>query len=636
MKKIEMIYNDLNLYWNIEWDKQNYKIEYGNKSSINKSITKKYNKNKVSKEINRKIFRGYILIDQTKSFTIDIKKDDDSFIFCNFESSKEIKNYINYFEKCYKILNEYNEFDNIKYFYNEDKTNNYNTLLKNVVKEDVNLDFNLLNNKEFNTIISLPHCKCTSINTDNAMCLKNNNKSIEVLVESLYTKPIRYSRTYSILKKAIKEKVLKEEEKILEIASMCYDSNFTDIYTKVGNIYEQLNNNKCIDYYKKSIEMNDEEGTYNLAVCLLEGKFIDVDYEEAYRLFKTMNEEETRVLYYLGYMMKNGYGCDINYDKAFEIFNNILEQRDYFEFIEYCFIELADMYMNGLGVEKDIQKAFYYYRTSIYNLDDIIVCNLKENSFDNLEKCKKEYEEILDLEKYFNFNFVNYNELDNAFISKEFCDIFNPDNKSIKIELVITMFNKLGFYKISDQLKEKLVDIVLVSSDYNDRYKILYILDTYYGYKLFESAVFTKDSINFLKNNNIVNFDLENIYNVINGFWYSDTFLPQDFLREVDNIEVVTIDNQLSISLDEISIDYVLDENSNKIIIDEEFLQNTYWVATDSLHFENHSICINKNYNNIYFYYDDIKREFYIKDNFIEFMDNKIYSGLTRFDKKVI
>ena len=126
----------------------------------------------------------------------------------------------------------------------------------------------------------------------------------------------------------------------------------------------------------------------------LEGKGGPTNYSEAFRLFKyaAHHHKNANAMYYLGRMHLKGYGCKKDYSEAFEIFGQAVAlddadvmynigrmyqtgdgdgcwPQDYSKAIEFhekamgihhhlgAILALADMYEQGLGSEKNSQKA---------------------------------------------------------------------------------------------------------------------------------------------------------------------------------------------------------------------------------------------------------------------------------------
>lgn len=621
MKKLNMIYaNEVNLYWSIEGD-NNYTTTYG---KLNEEKNNSINNSTFEEEVERKISKNYSILDLSKSFFLKESYIYNSILFCDF-TKEEYNNYIKYLNDCNQYLGDLD----IKSFYINEKTNNYSLFLN---KFDVCINTNELNNKKYNTIIVLDSIKCTLVNNSDNIFYFSNEKKFDLIKEFNNLDFKKYIRVSSFFKKAIKNNV--DNNTLSTLADQCNDKNVEGIYSIVASYYKPINSNLCIEYYKKGASVNDEIAILELAICYYEGKIIDVNYEESYKLLSLLDKEDIEVLFYTSLMMKNGFGITKNCEKAFENFNYIINNSKYSQCVMESMIEIANMYLNGLGTKQDIQKTFYYLRSAIYLCSDIIIDKeSRYNPYNELEKIKKSHKEIINLDLYYNFDEVNYKDLKDVVINKEWCNIFDTKDKEIKKELVVNMYKSLGLNKIANNLNETLIDIKLTK--YNEIYQVEYILDTYSGYIIFNSYVHNNETYNFFKNNNLNNDQIEKIYNTINnGFHYSDTFIPDCFISTIEGI--TSLDNDIySVRIDELNKDYI-DYNNKKIILDKEFFKNTYWIITDELNLEEDSICINKDYPNLYFRYNEVTREFNIKINdinIVDIIDEKINIELNKFNK---
>lgn len=622
MKKLNMIYqNEVNLYWSIEEENNSYTTTYG---KLNEEKRSTINNSTFEEEVERKLSKKYKILDLYKSLLLKESFNYNTVLFCDF-TKEEYNNYITYLNDC----NEYLSNLEIKSYYLNDKTNDYSLLLNKV---DACVNTNELNKQKYNAIIVLNSIKCTLVNNNNYISVLTNEKKFDLIKEFNSLDFKKNMRVSSFFKKAISKNI--DNNTLAELADQCYDKNVEGIYSIIAPYYKDTNLELCVEYYKKGVSVNDEYAILELAIYYCEGTVIDVNYEESYKLLSLLDKDDIEVLFYTSIIMKSGFDKIKNYEKAFENFNFIINNSKNYRFKIESMIEIANMYLNGLGVEQDIQQAFYYTRIAIYLCSDFVIDkDSRYNPYNELEKLKKSHKEITNLDIYYKFDEVDYKEIKDVVISEEWCNIFDTKDKEMKKQLVVEMYKSLGLNKIANNLNETLIDIKLTKT--NDKYQIEYILDTYFGYIIFNSYLHSDYTYNFFKNNNLKHDQIENIYNTINdGFYHSESFIPDCFISSINGI--TSLDNEyFSIRLDELNKDYII-YNNKKITIDNEFFKNTYWIITDELNLEEDSICINKDYPNLYFRYNEMKRELNVKIDdisIIDIIDEKINIELNKFNK---
>lgn len=616
MEKIKMLnLNDFKKFWNIEWNNENYKITYNCKEST-KFISNINKENIIKDLVLRKIKRGYGILDHTNSFLLTSRPShNNTILFLNFESKKDFLNYINKLKKYIELSSEFYCDNNIEYTFYNDSTNDYELLFKDININIDELNFDILKEEKFNSIIVLNEIEIINFS--------NNIKIIETKMRSkrvdLFNEVINYElKNSNKLDAAI----------LLDITKKYY-KNTDDIYSLIGWLYEINNNIRAIYYYKKAVELKEEEGLLNLARCYLYGIFVDVDYKKSYDLFNLMAEDTEKKLFYTSYTMKRIFNDEINYNIILENFNTLINS-DFYRSESYC--ELGDMYLNGLGVVQDIQLTFYYYRKSIEEKNSFTFCKNDLTANNKLIELKKSYDEIINIKDYFDFDEVDFKIISNLKISSDWKNILIETNKEIKKTLVINLYKKNGFIKFSEQLSEKIVDVILIKDKYTNDFNIVFILDTYNGFTTFLANIHTADSYNFfLKEFN--NESLNNLYQVLgNGFFYSESFVSEDFIRSTNQvISVIDENNQFSLNLDEIDQEYIMIKNE-KTSINQDFLTNTYWLLTDCLNLNKPQICINKMHPNFYFKYTDITRSFKLVGDINEIIDDKLYDSFKILD----
>ncbi|MFI3330112.1 MAG: tetratricopeptide repeat protein [bacterium] len=608
MNKIKMINRELNLYWNIEYNNESYTTTYGvfNQS---KNI-ENYRSIDFKDEIIRKCNRGYEIIDPTTTYSLKNNYNYSTYVLCKFDNELECNNYVNYLFECINLMDDFdNEIEDvIEYSFDNVMNVKYESLISKIP-----------NSKKYNTIILLKDIKCNIINqNDNIICVKKEEVNLKVLLNELYNNVVVDKRKiFSILRRAVNENYIIQNSFI----DRCYENGIEDIYSYIGFLYQSVGNSKCIEFYEKSKEVSDEDGIIRLAICFLEGTMVKIDYKSAFELLTTVNEKNERVLFYLAYMYKNGYGTDINYEKSLSLFNEIINDENIRSFKVDSMVEVAKMHTDGLGVVQDVQKGFYYLRTAIEFIGDGVYETSICNPYKELVELKKKYTEVLSLDKYFNFNMIDHKTTKGIILNENWCSILDEKNLTTKKQLVIDLFHNVGLIKFAEELREMFVDVFLVK-EYS--YKLIYILDTPNGYKIFESNIHTEKSMNFL--NSIKDNSIRNLYeNINNGFWYSYSFVPYDYIKEVEDINYNNF-----LRVDELHQKCIIDENKNEILVNKNFIKNIKCFLSDEVNVENSSMFINDEYPNKYFIYNDIKREFSLCYNIISFLDGKITSQIKK------
>lgn len=106
---------------------------------------------------------------------------------------------------------------------------------------------------------------------------------------------------------------------------------------------------------------NDSDACIKAANCLLDGIGCETNKkndQKAFELLKSSAEKGDKIaINNLAWMYKNGRGCKQNYELSlilFELSSKLQVKSSYYH--------LGDIYENGLGVQKDLQKAIEYYR----------------------------------------------------------------------------------------------------------------------------------------------------------------------------------------------------------------------------------------------------------------------------------
>ena len=136
---------------------------------------------------------------------------------------------------------------------------------------------------------------------------------------------------------------------------------------------EQSDLEEKVRRYKEAAEKGDARAKVELAFCYYQGTGVGQDLQAAFEWFKRAGEEneEPEALGYLGFCYENGYGVAPDYAKAAEWYEKAIEKGN--EMFLYYLCNIGTKYMQGVGLEQDLEKAF-----EIFNLlakhDNDIAC----------------------------------------------------------------------------------------------------------------------------------------------------------------------------------------------------------------------------------------------------------------------
>lgn len=114
---------------------------------------------------------------------------------------------------------------------------------------------------------------------------------------------------------------------------------------------------KAVDYYKRAAIEGELNALTDLAYLLENGKYVNKDVKEAYKLLKIAADRHfPRALNNLGIMLFNHLIQDKDGDrKAFEYFQRAADQG-----YAKAFTNLGICYEKGRGISKSIHKALEY------------------------------------------------------------------------------------------------------------------------------------------------------------------------------------------------------------------------------------------------------------------------------------
>ncbi|AVG46784.1 Sel1-like repeat-containing [Acanthamoeba polyphaga mimivirus] len=172
----------------------------------------------------------------------------------------------------------------------------------------------------------------------------------------------------------------------------------------LGRLYE----NQCpsnyilaFKYYQQAANQNHIYAQYCLAICYNYGQGISLDYQMAiYWLTLGINQGLNSAKIELADMYVKGLGVKKNYHKAFELLNSSIYDDGTDDFDDFnAMSKLASMYKYGRGVEKDINRAIYLYLKS-KKLDKIMrIFKIKTITFINAINVDCDNDNIMDIDQ---------------------------------------------------------------------------------------------------------------------------------------------------------------------------------------------------------------------------------------------
>ncbi len=129
-------------------------------------------------------------------------------------------------------------------------------------------------------------------------------------------------------------------------------------------------------YFNRAVAFDDMEGYVGLGRVLLARG--DGYGEEALSYFNKANRAGVvDGIYFVGYLAEKGIGIDApNYDRAIALYNRVIDRYDKPEVFQAAYdtyaydnanVRLGIMYMQGLGVERDLSVSRAYFKTAADN-----------------------------------------------------------------------------------------------------------------------------------------------------------------------------------------------------------------------------------------------------------------------------
>jgi len=136
---------------------------------------------------------------------------------------------------------------------------------------------------------------------------------------------------------------------------------------------ENMNINAIIDYLKVEASNGHTNVMQQLGQKFLFGQGIDQNFIESFNYFKLgYSHNDTLCTYYLGEHYLNGWGIEKNYTEAMLLFNRAVSQqfdptankdKNNKQYIAKALNSIGYMYYYGLGVEKNVKRAYDFFKS---------------------------------------------------------------------------------------------------------------------------------------------------------------------------------------------------------------------------------------------------------------------------------
>ena len=164
----------------------------------------------------------------------------------------------------------------------------------------------------------------------------------------------------------VPQNVILAAKKFLKAA----DAGSTLAMVNLGNIYEGNEDYEPAYYwYFKATEGKNPKGAFNCANMIFHGWGVEQDYQFAYEIFKRLYDAGyyDGTCFYLGLYAENDWLDEADYDLAKAYYEKGIEETE----DPYCFTNLGRMYALGLGVTRNLEKAYDFYKNA-GNLGDAL------------------------------------------------------------------------------------------------------------------------------------------------------------------------------------------------------------------------------------------------------------------------
>ncbi len=149
--------------------------------------------------------------------------------------------------------------------------------------------------------------------------------------------------------------VEKNTEKAIEYYEKAISLGHIFAISKLANkLYELCEYERALPLFEQAAEYGNDEGYLYAAYMLSDETILPVNYEKAVKYYQILaDKKNARAMNNLAVLYENGYGVEKNLHKAFELFKEATENGG--NSLEFS--NLGNCYFYGRGTEKDYQKA---------------------------------------------------------------------------------------------------------------------------------------------------------------------------------------------------------------------------------------------------------------------------------------
>lgn len=124
---------------------------------------------------------------------------------------------------------------------------------------------------------------------------------------------------------------------------------------------------KAMVCYERGAALGNDECREKLGMLYFEGEEIEPDYTTAFKLFSELLEKGTlKSVCQLAFLYQNGLGCEKNEEAAVKLYQKALEC----EKSGGAYYELGNLYEKGTQIHRDLEKAVDFYRQAALLGDD--------------------------------------------------------------------------------------------------------------------------------------------------------------------------------------------------------------------------------------------------------------------------
>lgn len=190
---------------------------------------------------------------------------------------------------------------------------------------------------------------------------------------------------------------LRKSKKIARTLAKCLDSiedydNLTaeDKFKKSKGLFEHYEDDETLDLSMRMLVSAADDGfdkaECQLGIFLLEGEFIEQDYENAFKYLNSASQKgNLDAKWNVAYMYQNGFGVFQDKDKAFQIYLELAEKE-----YPLAMTQVGLSYLSGAISEIDEEKAICWLKKACDKNDIDALVNLG-NYYYNKEMDEESY-----------------------------------------------------------------------------------------------------------------------------------------------------------------------------------------------------------------------------------------------------